>query len=120
MPPVRPMRAAGTPAAAAAREHRVEIAPASTLTMTRDADSPNSVAASRSTPPSDARPRDVDVGADAAGVEAALGQRHREAAFGAVVRRLRSGRAPTRSTSSCCSARSRARSSAGGTPRSRP
>ena len=44
-------------------------------TITRDADSPNSVAASRSTPPSEAAARDRDVGADAAGVETAFGQR---------------------------------------------
>ena len=51
-PPVRPMRSAGTPAARAARARRRGRS-VSALTMTRDADSPKSVAASRSTPPSD-------------------------------------------------------------------
>ena len=45
LPPVWPMTRAGTPAAAARCEHRRHVAPASTETTTRDADSPNSAAA---------------------------------------------------------------------------
>ncbi len=88
-----------------------------TLTTTRDADSPKSAAASGSTPPSPTPTPAIDTSAPiAAGVEAALGERHREPAVGAVVRRPDQPRVGQRRPAARCSARSRARSSAGGTP----
>ena len=111
-PPVWPMTRAGTPAAAALLQHGRQLHPATTDTMTRDADSPNSAAAtftraSRAT--LDAVDRDL--GAAYRPCRSSIRPARRRA-------RRPSSRAPTGSaarsracTSSDCSARSAARSS---------
>ena len=100
---------AGTPAAAARAQHVGSRRPARPrrrrATPTRRT-APRRRRA-RPAPPTTAAPARRHVGADAAGVEAALGQRHREPAVGAVVRRPHQAVGRAASTSSCCSARSR-------------
>ena len=81
-PPVRPIDLAGTPSPAANCSSACRFA-AFTETTARDADSPKSVA----------RGVDQRVGRSTANpippcVECALGERHRHAAIGTVVRRL--------------------------------
>ena len=86
-PPVRPIARAGTPAAAA-RASRSPARLSASDTMTREAVSPNSVPASAtSRRPVERLRRQGRFDADAA-LEAAFGQRDRNAAFRAVVRRL--------------------------------
>ena len=87
-PPVRPIASAGTPAAAARASRSPGAALSASDTTTREAVSPNSVPAQRhSRRPVERLRRQRRVDADAA-LEAALGQRDRDAALRAVVRRL--------------------------------
>ena len=83
------MAVAGTPCSAA-RRINVATDRGATLTTTRDADSPNSVAGTVTACPvvSSRRARHIHVEADAFRVERAFGQRDGQAAVGAIVRRL--------------------------------
>ena len=90
-------------------------------TTTRDADSPKSAAATFDR--GVARHADGverHLGADAAGVEAAFGERDRKAAVGTVVRRSHEALVGERRRAAAAAPARRARSSAGGTPRTRP
>ena len=116
-PPVRPMIRAGTPARAACCTTS-DTASGAAETTTREADSPNSAAARLTA--SAARHGDAidrHVGADAVRVEAALRERHRQAAIGTVVRGSHETIArPVRRAAPAAPARRRDRA-AGGMPR---
>ena len=97
--PRPPSRAASTPSTACCA---TEITPRRGFAKERRRTVRSSALAA---PPSTASIDDVR--ADAAGVESAFRERHREAAVGAIVRRAHQTARPRAATSSVCSARSR-------------
>ena len=121
LPPVCPITRAGTPRRRRALQHLAVTSRARPrrrrATPTRRTAPPRrSIAASRAT--LDAVDRHL--GADAAGVEAALGERHRQAAVRAVVRRPDQPLVRPASRAAPAARARPSRSSAGGTPRTRP
>ena len=117
MPPVVPITRAGTPAAAGARR----AAPRSFGRTDRHDDARRRLAEERcATAVAACSTRRSTRRADAAGVEAALGERHRDAAVGAVVGRAQQSAGRERRRPASAARASRARSSAGGSPRTRP